>query len=100
MRLGEHARREGARRGGRLEIERQMGEEGGGWRGEGEGRREEGFGRRVRGERKREEEGGYEGERREEGGWMGRTGQEGKSANVRGSPRRGRIPQGRVGRER
>ena len=77
-----------------------MGEEGGGWRGEGEGRREEGYGRRVRGERKREEEGGDDGERREEGGWMGRKGQEGKSVNVRGGPRRGRIPQGRVGRER
>ena len=34
-----------------MEIERQMGEEGGGWRGEGDGRREEGHGRRVRGER-------------------------------------------------
>ena len=73
-----------------MEIERQRREEGGGWRGEGEGRREEGYGRRVRGERKREEEGGDEGERREEGGWMGRKGQEGKSVNVRGSPRRGR----------
>ena len=41
-----------------MEIERQMGEEGGGWRGEGEGRREEGYGRRVRGERKRKEERG------------------------------------------
>ena len=55
-----------------MEIERQMGEEGGGWRGEGDGRREEGYGRRMRGERKRKEERGYEGERREEGGWMGR----------------------------
>ena len=75
-----------------MEIERQIREEGGGWRGEGEGRREEGYGRRVRGERKRKEERGYEGERREEGGWMGRKEQEGKSVNVRGSPRRERHP--------
>ena len=71
-------------------IERQIREEGGGWRGEGEGRREEGYGRRVRGERKRKEERGDEGERREEGGWMGRKEQEGKSVNVRGNPKRGR----------
>ena len=71
-------------------IERQIREEGGGWRGEGDGRREEGYGRRVRGERKRKEERGSEGERREEGGWMGRKEQEGKSVNVRGNPRRGR----------
>ena len=72
-----------------MEIERQRREEGGGWRGEGEGRRE-GYGRRVRGERKRKEERGYEGERREEGGWMGRKEQEGKSVNVRGNPKRER----------
>ena len=83
-----------------MEIERQRREEGGGWRGEGEERREECYGRRVWRERKRKEEGGYEGEGGEEGGWMGRKGQEGKSVNVRGSPRRGRIPQGRIERER
>ena len=60
-----------------MEIERQRKEEGGGWRGEGEGRREEGYGRR--GERKRKEERGNEGERREEGevgGEEGAGGQE------------------------
>ena len=55
-----------------MEIERQMVEEGGGWRGEGDGWREEGYGRRVRGERKREDEGGDEGGRREVG-WGGRS---------------------------
>ena len=73
-----------------MEIERQRREEGGGWKGEGEGGREDGDGRRGRGERKREEEGGDEGERREEGGLMGRKEQEDESVNVRGSPRRGR----------
>ena len=41
-----------------MDIERQTMEEGGGWRGEGEGRREEGGGLWEEGEGREEEEGG------------------------------------------
>ena len=49
-----------------MEIERQMGEEGGGWRGEGDGRREEGYGRRGREELAADPRFGYEKEHAED----------------------------------